>query len=117
MTVTDANGCTGQVSATVTAPAVLQPSIQSSTPVSCNSGNDGTATAQVVGGTAGYTYLWSNGSATANTTGLSVGTYTITVTDANGCVAQTAAIVQPTVIQLNLLPPELPVENNNGRQL
>ena len=115
VTITDANGCTGQVSATVTAPAVLQPSIQSSTPVSCNSGNDGTATAQVVGGTAGYTYLWSNGSATANTTGLSVGTYTVTVTDANGCVAQTTvAIVQPTVIQLNLSSTGTTCGNNNG---
>ncbi|HBR53676.1 MAG TPA: hypothetical protein DEA82_05605, partial [Flavobacteriaceae bacterium] len=48
--------------------------------------NDGTATANASGGIPPYTYLWSPGGQTTQTiTGLSDGTYTVTVTDANGC--------------------------------
>ena len=54
--------------------------------VSCNSGNDGSALVGAIGGTEPYTYLWSNGSTNALAQNLSAGiTYTVTVTDANGC--------------------------------
>lgn len=49
------------------------------------SGNDGSITTTVSGGTTPYAYLWSNGASTDMITGLSVGTYTLTLTDANGC--------------------------------
>ena len=39
----------------------------------------------VSGGTAPYTYAWSNGESTTSITDLNEGTYTVTVTDANGC--------------------------------
>jgi hypothetical protein len=50
--------------------------------------NNGTATANVGGGTPPYTYLWSNGGTTPTITGLAPGTYSVTVTDANGCTIQ-----------------------------
>ena len=46
---------------------------------------DGKVTAVPYGGTQPYTYHWSNGGTTAQITGLPEGTYTVTVTDANGC--------------------------------
>jgi len=56
--------------------------------------NDGTATANPSGGIPPYTYLWSPGGETTQTiTGLSDGTYSVTVTDANGCMASTEVTV------------------------
>ncbi len=86
VTVTDANGCTGNANATVGEPSAISVGT-STTDASCNGGTDGTATASPSGGTPGYTYLWSDGQTTATATGLGAGNYSVTVTDANGCTA------------------------------
>ncbi len=54
------------------------------TPTPTNS-NTGSVSTSVSGGTAPYTYHWSNNKTTANITGLTAGSYSVTVTDANGC--------------------------------
>jgi gliding motility-associated-like protein len=64
------------------------------TAVSCGASCNGTASAQVSGGTAPYTYLWSNGAATAAISDLCEGTYTVEVTDAGGCSLSAQATVQ-----------------------
>ena len=86
VTVTDANGCTISGTYTITEPAAAL-SLQSNSisAPTCFGGNDGSVTVTMQGGTAPYTYLWSNGETTANTTGLNAGIYALTVTDANGC--------------------------------
>ena len=84
VTVTDLRGCAEVASVTIGEPTILTASI-STNEVSCNGGNDGSATATPAGGTAPYTYSWSNGATGATASGLSAGTYTVTVTDANGC--------------------------------
>lgn len=83
VTATDANGCTDTASATIAQPTAVDVSIATTQP-SC-SGGTGSATATGSGGTGGFTYAWSNGGATATITGLAAGTYTVTATDANGC--------------------------------
>lgn len=102
VTATDANGCTSSASGTVTSPGALTASA-SSTPTLCNGGNDGTATAIVNGGTAGYTYSWFPSGASGGTAaGLSPGNYTVTVTDANGCTTTASATVgQPAAMNLS----------------
>ncbi|MBR9922602.1 MAG: HYR domain-containing protein, partial [Bacteroidetes bacterium] len=87
VTVTDANGCEATASIVLTDPTGITASITTSTDVSCNGGTDGEATAIGSGGTAPYTYEWSDGQMTATATGLPSGEYTVTVTDANGCTA------------------------------
>ncbi len=64
----------------------------------CNGGNNGSATVTAGGGTPGYTYNWNPiGGTGATGTGLTAGSYTVTVTDANGCTAVSAivTITQP----------------------
>ena len=98
VTATDANGCTTSQTVTITEPTLLT-STSSSTDVTCNGAADGTATIIVSGGTAPYTYLWSDGQTTATATGLAAGTYSVTATDANGCTtSQTVTITEPTLL-------------------
>jgi hypothetical protein len=101
VTVTDGNGCTGTASSSISNPPTLNVSITPSN-VSCNGGNDGSASANGTGGTSPYTYQWSNGDAGATASGLSAGTYTVTITDANGCTnTETVTITEPSAISLS----------------
>lgn len=100
VTATDAAGCTGALDVVIgqpeSAPVV---SVMGTTPTTCG-GADGTATAEAIGGTSPYSYVWAPaGGAAATATGLAEGSYTVTVTDANGCTAQAEASVssEPTV--------------------
>ncbi len=61
--------------------------------VSCNGGNDGSIGLNIVGGTVPYTYLWSNGATTSTVSGLSAGTYSVTITDADASFIEINGIV------------------------
>lgn len=87
--VTDSNGCTTTAQITITEPDTLAISF-TNTDVSCKSGADGTLEATITGGTAPYSYLWSNADTNSIAENLSAGTYSLTITDVNGC-SQTAS--------------------------
>ena len=97
VTVTDFNGCQLTRTTTITQPATALGGSVTKTDVSCNGGSNGTATVSVTGGTTPYSYSWSPGGGTnAMATGLAANTYTVTVTDFNGCqLTRTATITQP----------------------
>jgi hypothetical protein len=102
--ITDANGCEKRDSILITEPAAITISTIPSN-VSCNSGNNGAIDITVNGGTPIITYLWSNGAVTQDVTGLTAGTYSVTITDANGCTATASAtITQPAGLVLNATP-------------
>ena len=85
--VSDVNGCNSSVSITISTPTAITFSTNSTDELL---GLDGTATASVSGGTAPYSYLWTpSGQTGATATGLAAGTYTVQVTDANGCTEST----------------------------
>ncbi len=109
VTITDANGCTVVSSATVTEPAVLAASSAVTSNISCNGLNDGSGTASATGGTMPYAYLWSNGFTTSAITGVVTGTYSVTITDANGCsdtasitITEPAALLASSVVDSNI---------------
>jgi len=101
VTITDVNTCQITRSVTITQPTALT-STASMTTVACNGGSTGVATVNVSGGTAPYTYSWApSGGTAATASGLAVGTYTVTVTDANACtLTRSFTITQPTALQL-----------------
>lgn len=94
-TVTDADGCQDVISQTLSFTAGPTLALQSSTNSLCENGN-GALSFSTTGGTAAYTYQWSHnaGLNTATATGLNAGSYTLSVTDANGCTASQQAQVQ-----------------------
>jgi len=58
-----------------------------SSDATCQGTSNGNASVSVLGGVPCYFYSWSSGSTDSTATGLSAGTYTVTVTDFNGCQA------------------------------
>ncbi|UHG90674.1 cellulose binding domain-containing protein [Spirosoma oryzicola] len=92
---------------TTTAP--LAASISARTNVTCNNGNNGSATLAITGGTSPYTIDWKpgnpTGDGTTTITGLSAGSYTAIVTDTYGATAQAiATITQPPALVLSISP-------------
>ncbi|MES2431256.1 MAG: hypothetical protein V4556_09975, partial [Bacteroidota bacterium] len=90
-TVTDANNCSKNISVTITEPTLLVAS-ETHTNILCNGDNTGSVTISATGGTAPYT-------GTGTFTGLVAGTYSYTVTDANGCSKTVSVtITEPTLL-------------------
>lgn len=108
VTVTDAAGCVATRSVGITPPLPLT-LLAASDPVPCNpTGTAGTAWVQVSGGTGPYYYNWATSPAqtTATAVGLSAGTYSVSVTDANGCVGTTLVVLLPDVTPSVLASPD-----------
>ena len=91
VTVTDDNGCTNDVSVDLTEPDTLHADGQVLGNIICYGDSAGVANVLPSGGTAPYTYLWSNFETTQTIDSLPAGHYQVTLTDANNC--QTTAWV------------------------
>jgi len=97
--VRDANNCQFTLTTSVFQPTTLTANADS-TPVNCFGGNNGTAFVSFInGGVTPYTYVWSNNQTGSSISNLSAGSYTATITDANGCTAQASTVVtQPSQV-------------------
>lgn len=113
--VTDNNGCTATVSATLTEPQPYNISV-SSNGLQCFGGTNGSATVTVSGQTAPYTYFWNNFATTASVTGLDGGPFSVVVEDINGCdTILTGTISEPAAIDIQLTAAEpLCADSGNG---
>ncbi|MGB0392166.1 MAG: T9SS type A sorting domain-containing protein, partial [Salibacteraceae bacterium] len=93
VTVSDANGCSSIATVTISEPNILLGNSHVDSNATCDGLPNGGASALPTGGTAPYTYLWSTGATADVITGISVGSYTVTVTDANGCTSIESIII------------------------
>ena len=107
VTVADANGCTATASIVIDASDSPSCSITVTQEVT-TAGNDGQAHVDVIGGTAPFSYLWSDGQATATAAGLAPGGYSVVVTDANGCETSCSVnLAPPATVCVNITDPGL----------
>lgn len=102
VSVTDQYGCSGSASYTISQPQQLTTLIQN-TNVLCRGGNNASATVTASGGIFPYIYNWSNGSTSSHISSLIAGTYTVTVTDLNGCSTTNTAVITQPEKDVNLL--------------
>lgn len=103
VTVTDANGCSNSCCATVTS---FQAITYTSTTTNASNANscNGKLCVNAAGGTGPYSFNWSTGAMASGVTsdmitGLCPGTYTVTITDANGCSRKVTKVVGPIVLR------------------
>jgi hypothetical protein len=102
--VTDANGCTQSELFNITEPPQLVSSILTHQDVLCSGGSDGSAKVDAAGGVFPYTYLWNTipPQTTPTAVNLTAGIYTVTVTDANGCITfSSVTITEPAPLTID----------------
>lgn len=100
LTVTDANSCTYSEPFFIAAPNPFSTEMNI-TNATCFGLSDGTISVNPFGGTAPYTYLWSDAQTTAMAVGIPANvSYAVTVTDANGCTtdASTVGVSEPSLL-------------------
>jgi gliding motility-associated-like protein len=95
VTVVNSDGCEDIATVTVEGPASpLSASIVVSQPISCFEGNDGVLSLTPSGGAGnGYSAIWEPGGPGLEATGLSTGTYSVTLTDGYGCTLVSSAFI------------------------
>lgn len=102
--ITDSEGCEATGNIVITQPTILEVDLQQYD-VSCFGEIDGSLGTAVSGGTPGYTFQWSDGSTTTEIDDLAAGEYSLTLTDANGCVqTRQTTIVQPPEVVVTTQP-------------
>ncbi|GAB4203478.1 MAG: hypothetical protein Fur0023_10410 [Bacteroidia bacterium] len=113
--VKDANNCVNIFGITIPNTNGPTLTVTGFTNVSCYGGNNGVATTSLSGGVSPYTYMWSNGQNLGTAINLSAGIYTVSVSDAVGCVASASVqITQPPALSLNILPQDPSCYNSNN---
>jgi len=114
VTVSDSKGCIlPPLSVTLTDPTLITVTT-ASTPAACAGYSDGVITVtNTSGGVPNYIYNWSDGQTGGNATSLLAGSYTLTVTDANGCsITHQEIVTEPAAPSMNITSSNASVNNN-----
>jgi len=116
VSVTEFAGCIRNVFITITQPLLLTANINNIINPTCFGYCDGNASVLINGGTMPYYVIWSNNSTTPTVNNLCNGSYYVTVTDSNSCIAKdTVVMVQPSPLLIQLTSTNVPcVQVCNG---
>ena len=102
VTVIDSNGCQFIALTSITEPIELTNQLSRKGDASCFGFSDGYAIAIPQGGTAPYSYLWSNGTMNDSAANLAAGKYSVTISDSLGCIKIDSFIIaQPIELLIN----------------
>jgi len=94
ITVRDANNCERQIQVEITQPEAALSGTVIATDVACYGDSTGSVDLSVTGGTLPYTFLWSNEAETEDISGVPAGSYSVTISDLNGCTINASASVE-----------------------
>jgi gliding motility-associated-like protein len=101
LVITDSLLCTYQIFIELPQPEPLTSNFET-TNVTCSGGTDGDINLEIYGGNPGYTFQWSNGSSSQSLNGVTVGNYTVTVTDTKDCQLElTFIIYEPNPVTMS----------------
>ena len=113
LTITDENGCSIEETITVYAPEELVITNIVDTETNTFGSATGTATAIIEGGTANFEFLWSDGQTGQTASNLAAGTYSVVVTDANGCSdEESVTIIDP--LKASMIPTSKCLSDEGG---
>lgn len=112
--VTDANGCSVFASSEITQPEAPLAVTGNVTDLTCYQAANGNIDVDAEGGTPDYDFLWSNSETTEDISGLQAGDYTLTLTDANGCLlTETFTVNQPEELTAEFTKQDVKCRGNN----
>ncbi|MFM9840583.1 MAG: hypothetical protein ACKVOQ_20110 [Cyclobacteriaceae bacterium] len=110
VTIKDANNCSITRLATIATVAAIAGTITQTSFINCFGQSTAALNLSVTGGTAPFTYAWSNSATTQNISSLAVGSYSVTITDSKGCTGSTNfTVTQPILLTASTTP-----SNYNG---
>jgi gliding motility-associated-like protein len=102
VTVTDVRGCSKNLTVNTPNSGSLSAAVKVLNHVACKGGNDGVVAAELAGGTAPFTFDWSNGANNDTISGLPAGGYRVWISDANGCRFTDTIDVSEPLLPLNV---------------
>lgn len=114
VTVTDANSCSAIKAIGLTQPTALQMNAVI-TDAACYGTASGAVSLLVTGGSSPFSFVWNDGTASANRTNLLSGAYSVTATDDNGCSVSTSPFIsQPSPLSVGLSPQQVACHGTNS---
>lgn len=111
VTVTDNQGCSRQDEVTIIQSALI--AAVNHTDVGCSGIDNGSVTTNIEAGSPPYTYLWNTGATQASLENLSVGTYTVVITDSKNCSAEFSVPILQDTVMVNLMPHNVSCSSEN----
>jgi outer membrane protein OmpA-like peptidoglycan-associated protein len=103
LTITESNGCQSVLEANIETPPAFDASVVSKSDIKCFSETNGMIDINVSGGVAPYQYAWSNGMKTEDIKDVKADSYSVLITDGNGCLRSLhSEVTEPTQLALHI---------------